>query len=95
MTTWILQLPPVTLQRDEAPWVNDEIRFTVQVNVGAFIAPTSEKFQVFRYENEGYEKFLFWKRSLESFFRQAGLEHQPAQKFKCISRTLMGEVRED
>ena len=97
MTTWILQLPPVTLKKDEASWTNDEIRFTVPIAnpTALFQTPTNEKFQLFRYENEGYEKFLFWKRALESFFTQTGYEHQPAQKFKYTVRTLMGEAKED
>ena len=95
MTTWILQLPPVTLKRDEARWINDEIRFSVQIPGANFGVPTTEKFQLFRYENEGYEKFLFWKRALESFFDQANFTHQPGQRFKYVGRTLMGEARED
>ena len=95
MTTLILQLPPVTLKKDEGAWINDEIKFSVLVQGNPFTVPASEKFQVFRYENEGYEKFLFWKRSLFAFFDQANFTHQPAQKFKYVARTLMGEARED
>ena len=95
MTTWILQLPPVTLKRDEAPRTNNEVRFTVQVPGAMLVTPSSEKFEVFRFENEGYKKFLFWKRSIFSFIKQALLEHQPTQKFKYVERTLMGEAREE
>ena len=59
MTTLILQLSPITLKKDETDWINDEVRFTVLVTGPNMGQAQTEKFQVFRYENEGYEKICF------------------------------------
>ena len=95
MTTLILQLSPITLKKDETDWINDEVRFTVLVAGPNMGQAQTEKFQVFRYENERYEKFLFWKRDLLSFFEEAAFSQNPHQKFKYVMRTLKGESKSD
>lgn len=45
---------------------------------------------MFRYENKGYEKFLMRKRAIEASIDEANLAAQPTQKFKSITRALMG-----
>jgi len=77
MTTLILQLSPITLKKDETDWINDEVRFTVLVAGPNMGQAQTEKFQVFRYENEGYEKKLFWERDLVSFFEEVAFSQNP------------------
>ena len=95
MTTAVLEIPPVTLKVDETPWSNKEVTFTVAFPAAAVGGQeTKEKFSVYRYENEGYEKFLIWKRTIQSFFEEANLAQRPGEKFKFIARSLMGAAKD-
>lgn len=96
MTTVVLEIPPLTLKPDESPWQNKEVTFLVNIPIALNQQGTQkEKFTVFRYENEGYENFLIWKRALEAFIDEANLLAQPAQKFKFVTRALMGATKDE
>ena len=94
MTSLVLQMPPMTLKKDIKKWLNSEAKFSIRIpGVGG--VDQTEKFNIPRYENEGWENFLMWRRELKSFFSEANLEQQPYHKFKYVKRALCGDVKDE